>query len=149
MNNINDNQKEPEIKSVKTISNTSAGKRLSKITNEDSAEKQKKMSKALNRFRKKMSKETSESGMKNSETDRSNSHIKKSERISGIAKLLEKKMVFGKTEENSISNNNRPVTDDECNKNENILDIIEKMPTPNGRKRKPSQKKRFGNFDED
>ena len=46
------------------------------------------------------------------------------------------KMVFGKTEENSISNNNRPVTDDECNKNENILDIIQKMPTPNGRKRK-------------
>ena len=95
------------------------------------------MSKALNRFKKKMSVvQTSNTPSSiNYGNERSGSYIKKSDKISGIAKLLEKQIGGGNKEEKNESKENRPVVNDE---ESNIVDLIKKKPIAGGRKRKPT-----------
>ena len=98
------------------------------------------MSKALNRFKKKYSQVNqgiASPGNFNSEKNRS--VIKKSDRISGIAKLLEKQMGAAKKDENNeMNNDNKPIIDKEIDKENEIVDLITKKPTAGGRKRKPT-----------
>ena len=63
------------------------------------------------------------------------SYVKKSDKISGMAKMLEKQIGGGNKEEKNEIKENRPVTDDEGS---NIVDLIKKKPIAGGRKRKPT-----------
>ena len=165
-NNINSNKNEIEVNKInnnytnnKNINtNTTADKKISKVsdtnnvvtlekniskntTNEPMTERQKKMSKALNRFKKKMSQVPNASNIPIFfNPERSNSCIKKSDKIANIAKMLEKQIGLGKKEEN---NDERPVTDDESNsKVSNMIEIIERKPAGKSKK-KPSMVMRF------
>ena len=142
-NNIN-NTNEIEINKVKTFPNTITSKE-----NDDSKslslpkipeEKQKKMSKALNRFKKKFSQVNQGiASPENFNSEKNRSVIKKSDRISGIAKLLEKQMGAAKKDENNeMNNDSKPIIDKEIDKENEIVDLITKKPTAGGRKRKPT-----------
>ena len=72
--------------------------------------------------------------------DRNNAYIKKPNRISQIAQMLEKQIGVGGGRRSEISDN-RPVTDDETSKEVNIVDLFQKKPTFGKKKRKPT----FGN----
>ena len=141
-NNIN-NTNEILVNKVNSIPNNIQNEKTkTKIqTNnpiqEVNEEKQKKMSKALNRFKKKMSvvlQNSNVSSLNNNGNERS-SYIKKSDRISGMAKLLEKQIGGGNKEEKNEIKENRPVTEVE---ESNIVDLIKKKPIAGGRKRKPT-----------
>ena len=131
-NNIN-NKNEIEIKKVDTFPNIEI-----KSKNALNEEKQKKMSNALNRFKKKISKQKEEEN----EIERKGSTIKKSNRISGMAKILEKQMGAG-AEKKEEKSENKPIKDNEGQKESNIVDLIDKKPTYNGRRRKPTLHTRF------
>ena len=138
--NINNNKNEKDLNDVKDFtSNTPTAKRYPKMSVvEPSVEKQQKMSKALNRFRKKMSQVPNVSFMNNN-SQKANSCIKKSEKIADIAKMLEKQIGFGKKEEN---NNIKTVNEEISNNRENIIEIIKRKPASK-RKKKPSVIFRF------
>ena len=109
-------------------------------------EKGKKMSKALNRFKKKMSQAQPNIPPKNYKdertNERSNSCAKRSEKISGIAKMLEQQM--GRRDMKfEINEENRAATDDETDRELDIVKLIEKKPTYGGRKKKPTLKIKF------
>ncbi len=109
---------------------------------EPSVEKQQKMSKALNRFRKKMSQVPNVSFMNNN-SQKANSCIKKSEKIADIAKMLEKQIGFGKKEETKETNNIKIVNDEESNfKESKVIEIIKRKPASK-KKKKPSVISRF------
>ena len=120
--NINDNNKNDIIK-----------------TNDG---KEKKMSKALNRFRKKMSQAQPNIPPKNYANERSHSCAKRSEKINGIARMLEQQM--GRRDEKiELNEENRAATDDETDRELDIVKLIEKKPTYGGKKRKPTLKNKF------
>ena len=95
------------------------------------------MSKALNRFKKKMSVVVQNNNVTfpNNIGNERSSYVKKSDKISGMAKMLEKQIGGGNKEEKNEIKENRPVTDDD---ESNIVDLIKKKPIAGGRKRKPT-----------
>ena len=104
--------------------------------------KEKKMSKALNRFRKKMSQAQPNIPSKNYANERSLSCAKRSEKISGIARMLEQQM--GRRDEKlELNEENKAATDDETDRELDIVKLIEKKPTYGGKKRKPTLKNKF------
>lgn len=104
--------------------------------------KEKKMSKALNRFKKKMSQAQPNIPSKNYANERSHSCVKRSEKISGIARMLEQQM--GRRDEKiELNGDNRAATDDETDRELDIVKLIEKKPTYGGKKRKPTLKNKF------
>jgi len=111
--------------------------------------KEKKMSKALDRFKKKMSQVQPNIPPKNYTNERSHSCAKRSEKISGIARMLEQQM--GRRDEKiELKEENRAATDDETDRELDIVKLIEKKPTYGGKKRKPTLKNKFSKepFDE-
>jgi len=92
-------------------------------------------SKAFNRFKKLKS--------NNVQDARSNSTIKKSDKISGIAKMLEQKISGGRSEDKiEVSYDNKAVTDDETDRELNIVELLKSKPI-NKKKAKPSIKNKF------
>ena len=145
-NNIN-NTNEIGINKVKTFENKSTQqenddpKSLSKsILPEIAEEKQKKISRALNRFKKKVSQANQGSvSPGNYNTEKNKSFIKKSDRISGIAKLLEKQIGLGKKEDNNeMKNDSKSIIDKEVKKEIDIVDLIRKKPISVTKKKKPT-----------
>ena len=109
-------------------------------------EKGKKMSKALNRFKKKMSQAQPNIPPKNYKNERinerSNSCAKRSEKINEIARMLEQQM--GRRDVKfEVNEENRAATDDETDRELDIVKLIDKKPTYGGRKRKPTLKNKF------
>ena len=131
-NNIN-NKNDSEIKKVDTFPNVEI-----KPKNTLNEEKQKKMSNALNRFKKKMSKQKEEEN----EIERKGSAINKSNLIIGMAKILEKQIGTG-IEKKEEKNDNKPMKDNEGKKESDIVELIHKKPTYSGRRRKPTLHMRF------
>ena len=75
--------------------------------------------------------------------EKSNSCIKKSDKITDIAKMLEKQIGFGKKEETKETNNIKIVNDEESNfKESNVIEIIKRKPASK-KKKKPSVISRF------
>ena len=126
-NNMNDNKNNNIINS--------------KNSNDVKDDKQKKMNKALNRFKKRVS-QTPDLVQKKYNR---RSSIKKSEKIRRIAKMLEDQI--GKSEEKrektDINDNNRPKTDDEADMGLNIVELIERKPAAVSKKRKPTLKNKI------
>ena len=122
INDINDNNKNDIIK-----------------TND---RKEKKMSKALNRFRKKMSQAQPNIPPKDYANERSHSCAKRSEKISGIARMLEQQMER-RDEKIELNEENKAATDDETDRELDIVKLIEKKPTYGGKKKKPTLKNKF------
>ncbi len=79
------------------------------------------MSKALNRFKKKMSATSTTPPPNNFNSERC-SYVKRSDKISGLAKLLEKQIGGGKNNEKN-DENEKPVKDED---NTNIIELIKK-----------------------
>ena len=73
--------------------------------------------------------------------ERNKSYIKKSSKISQIAQMLEKQIGGG--EKKSEITENRPITDDETKKEENIVDLIQNKPSFGQKKRKPTCGNKF------
>jgi len=150
-NNVNNIQLIPKnnISTINDINNTNNEvNNVNKNSNTSKAndEKGKKMSKALNRFRKKMSQAQPNVPSKNykneKNNERSNSCAKRSEKISGIARMLEQQM--GRRDVKfEVNEENRAATDDETDRELDIVKLIEKKPTYGGRKRKPTLKIKF------
>ena len=147
-NNIQVIQKNniPNINESNNINNDMNNIIKTSNTTKANDEKGKKMSKALNRFRKKMSQAQPNIPPKNykneKNNERSNSCAKRSEKISGIARMLEQQM--GRRDVKfEINEENRPATDDETDRELDIVKLIEKKPTYGGRKRKPTLKIKF------
>ena len=136
-NNINNtNTNENESKKLNTFPNNEI---IQKKDSND--EKQKKMSNALNRFKKKVSKQKEDEARKNS-------CVVKSNKINGMAKMLEKQLGTGMIKEEKKEN--KPLTDDESGKDtSDIVNIIKNKPTYKGRKRKPTLHKRFNDKKQD
>ena len=127
------------IPKPKTYMGNNTNNNIPKNNNDAKEEKQKKMSKALNRARKKMSQAQPNILPKNYQNERSNSCVKRSDKIKGIAKMLEQQM--GKRDEKIDDEDNKPMTDDETERELNMIELIKKKPTTVDKKRKPTLKK--------
>ena len=136
----------PAINDTNNVNNDTNNIIKNSNTSKANDEKGKKMSKALNRFKKKMSlaqPNIPPKSYKNEiSNERSNSCAKRSEKISGIARMLEQQM--GRRDAKlEINEGNRPATDDETDRELDIVKLIEKKPTYGGVKRKPTLKIKF------
>ena len=142
--NIDSNRNEQELNKVKDHTNRSISpKRHPKMSVvEPNTDRQQKMSKALNRFKKKMSQVPNVTFLSNT-PEKSSSCIKKSDKIADIAKMLEKQIGFGKKEETKETNNIKIVNDEESNfKESKVIEIIKRKPASK-KKKKPSVISRF------
>jgi hypothetical protein len=98
-------------------------------------EKSNRMTKALNRFKKNRSNQAQDV--------RSNSGIKESKKINELAKMLEQKMSSGRSQDKiEMSYENKAVTDDETDRELNMVELLESKPISK-KKAKPSIKNKF------
>ena len=98
-------------------------------------EKAKRISKAFNRFKK--------NRPSNYQGEKSNSDIKKSEKINEFAKMLEQKMSGGRSEDKiEVSYDHKAVTDDETDRELNMVELLKSKPISK-KKAKPSIKNKF------
>ena len=141
MNNIQVIQLTDNAKEIKNNINDVNDNNKNGIINTNDR-KEKKMSKALNRFRKKISHAQPNIPPKNYANERSHSCAKRSEKINGIARMLEQQM--GRRDEKiELNEENKAATDDETDRELDIVKLIEKKPTYGGKKRKPTLKNKF------